>query len=109
MVTWRITNDDQRPLRLLGAKQPHAQFRAPETALDLEIAPGASANVTLPVSFAEPPGTVVENPFLILRLLGPDEWRVLARVRVTAGPLGEPLASGPVIMNTQKVGDRLST
>jgi hypothetical protein len=89
---------------LLSAHHPHSQFRTAETALDVEIAPGAAAEVTLPVRFSESPGKVVENPFLILRLRERGEWRVLARVRVTAGMNGEPLAGDSVVQTMQKVG-----
>jgi len=91
-------------VRLLSAQHPHSQFRTAETALDIEIAPGAAAEVTLPVRFGESPGDVVENPFLILRLRERGEWRVLARVRVSAGARGEPVAGDRVVITTQEVG-----
>ena len=91
-------------MRLVSAQQPHSQFRTAETALDVAIAPRAAADVTLPVSFNESPGAVVENPFLILRLRDGGEWRALARVRITAGARGEPLAGESVVVTTQKVG-----
>src|SRR2546430_1768927 len=90
--------------RLLSAQHPHAQFRTPETKIDREIAPRASADVALPVRFSESPGVVVENPFLILRFRENGDWRALARVRVTAGKNGEPLAGDSVVLTTQKVG-----
>jgi hypothetical protein len=55
------------------------------------------------VRFDESPGAVVENPFLILRVRQEGEWLVLARVRVTSGAHGEPLAGAPVVVTTQKV------
>ena len=59
-----------------------------------------------PVRFSEPPGTVVENPFLIVRVRERDtEWRVLARVRVTAGHDGEPVAGDSVALTIDRVGD----
>jgi hypothetical protein len=103
-VRWRITNESDRPIRLLAAQHPHSQFRTPETGIDREIAPRASADVTLPVRFSELPGVVVENPFLILRFRDGGDWRALARVRVTAGRNGEPLAGDSVVLTTQKVG-----
>jgi len=89
---------------LESAQHPHSQFRTAATELDIEIAPGAAANVTLPVRFTEAPGAVVDNPFLIIRLRGRGEWRALARVRVTAGTLGEPVAGESVVVTTQRVG-----
>ena len=71
--------------------------------VDQEIAPGAEAKVTLPVRFAESPGVIVENPFLILVFRDGADWRLLARVRVTAGTRGEPLAGQSVVVTTQKV------
>jgi hypothetical protein len=103
-VRWRITNESERRIRLLAAQHPHSQFRTPETRLDHEIAPGTAADVALPVRFSEPPGAVVENPFLILRFRESGDWRALARVRVTAGKNGEPLAGDTVVLTTQKVG-----
>lgn len=99
-----MTNDGDEPLRLLNAQQPHSQFRTAETKLDLELAGGASTQVSLPVRFDESPGVVVENPFLIVRFREGSEWRVLARVRVTAGARGEPLAGESVVVTTQRVG-----
>jgi hypothetical protein len=101
-VRWRITNESDRPIQLVSAIQPHSQFRTPEMALDRTLAPGAAADVALPVQFGEPPGVVVENPFLILRFRESGDWRVLARVRVTTGPNGEPIAARSVVVTTQK-------
>ncbi len=102
-VRWRITNESDGPILLLAAQHPHSQFRTPETRIDREIAPRASADVALPVRFSESPGVVVENPFLILRFRDGGDWRALARVRVTGGKNGEPLAGESVILTTQKV------
>ena len=104
MVTWRITNDGDRPIRLLNAQHPHSQFRTPEMKVDQEIAPGAEIAVALPVMFIEAPGVIVENPFLILLFRENVDWRLLARVRVTAGTRGEPIAGESVVITTQRVG-----
>ena len=103
-VRWRITNDGDRPIRLLSARQPHSQFRTPETKLDEEIGPGAQTEVVLPVRFSESPGVVVENPFLIVVFHDNAGWRLLARVRVTSGTRGEPIAGEQVVITTQRVG-----
>ena len=71
--------------------------------VDQEVAPGAETDVALPVLFAESPGVIVENPFLILVFRDDEDWRLLARVRVTAGTRGEPLARGSVVVRMQKV------
>ncbi|MDP9274111.1 MAG: hypothetical protein M3O99_00785 [Chloroflexota bacterium] len=102
-VTWRISNDGDRPIRLMRAQHPHSQFRTPETKVDREIAPGAATEVTLPVHFVESPGVIVENPFLIVLFRERADWRLLARVRVTAGTKGEPIAGQSVVITKQKV------
>jgi len=102
-VRWRITNDGDEPIRLLSAQHPHSQFRTPETRIDRDVGPHAAADVVLPVRFAELPGVIVENPFLILLFRDSAEWRLLARVRVTAGTSGEPIASQAVVVNIQEV------
>jgi len=102
-VRWRIVNESERPIRLLTAIQPHSQFRTAETTLDREIAQGGAADVSLPVRFSESPGVTVENPFLILLFHESADWRLLARVRVTAGTRGEPIAGQSVVVTTQKV------
>ena len=102
-VTWRITNDGDQPIRLLSAQHPHSQFRTPETKIDREIPSGSDTTIALPVQFSESPGVRVDNPFLILLFRDSAEWRLLARVRVTAGTSGEPIASQAVVINTQEV------
>jgi hypothetical protein len=103
-VTWRITNEGDRPIRLLSARHPHSQFRTPETSLDREVEPGTAEEIALPVRFTESPGVIVENPFLILLFSGDGTWRLLARVRVTAGTNGEPIAGEGIVITTQRVG-----
>jgi hypothetical protein len=101
-VTWRITNDGDQPIRLLSAQHPHSQFRTPETKIDREVPSGSETTISLPVQFKESPGVRVENPFLILLFRDSAEWRLLARVRVTAGTNGEPIASQAVVITTQE-------
>ena len=105
IVRWRITNASDQPIQLVTAVQPHSQFRTPETKVDREIAPGTAIDVALPVKFTESPGAIVENPFLILRMREDHEWLVLARVRVTAGSRGEPVAGRSVVVTTRKIED----
>jgi hypothetical protein len=102
-VRWRIQNQGDQTIRLLSARHPHSQFRSPLTKIDREIAPGADTTVALPVAFTELPGVRVENPFLILLFSDSAEWRLLARVRVTAGTGGEPIAGQSVVVTTQEV------
>ena len=106
LVTWRVTNLGPETLRLVSAHQPHSQFRTAETPLLGEIAAAATAELTIPVSFDEPPGAVVENPFLILVVSDRHAtWRVLARVRVTSGTSGEPLSGPAVTVTVNRAGD----
>jgi hypothetical protein len=102
-IRWLIANEGDRPIRLLSAQHPHSQFRTAEMKLHQEIAPGAETEVALPVRFTESPGVIVENPFLILLFRDSADWRLLARVRVTAGKRGEPLAGESIVVTTQKV------
>jgi len=90
---------------VLSAQQPHAQFRTAETSVDREVAPKAAVEIALPVRFGEEPGVVVENPFLILVFRESADWRLLARVRVTAGKGGEPIAGQPVVVTMQKIAE----
>jgi hypothetical protein len=101
-VTWRITNEGDEPIRLLSAKHPHSQFRTPETKIDREVPSGSATTIVLPVEFTESPGVRVENPFLILLFRDSKDWRLLARVRVAAGPSGEPIAGQAVVVTTQE-------
>ena len=106
LVTWQVTNLGAETLRLVSARQPHSQFRTEETPLLGEIAAAATTELTLPVAFAESPGAVVENPFLILVVSDRHAtWRVLARVQVTAGPSGEPISGSVVTVTVNRAGD----
>ena len=104
VVRWRVSNAGEQSVQLLTAIQPHSQFRSPLAAIAKDLEAGASLEIALPVRFGEAPGSVIENPFLILRVreAGAD-WRVLARVRVSAGSGGEPIASGTVVVTTQRM------
>ena len=57
----------------------------------MRLSPGKEASLELTVSCREPPGTVVENAFLILRLLRRGRpWRLFARHRVIFDEAGAP-------------------
>jgi hypothetical protein len=106
LCTWRIHNLTQEPLQLLAAGLPHSRFRSEEQ--ELSPAPklllGESARLALAVACREPTGTVVENAFLILRVLWREQpWRILARLRVVFDQHGVPENSTEVI-TTQPVG-----
>ena len=69
-----------------------------------EISSGESASLELPVTCRESPGSVVENAFLILRVLWSGQsWRILARFRVLFDEQGAPQTIMEVV-TTQLVG-----
>jgi hypothetical protein len=106
LCTWRIQNLAQEPLQLLAAGLPHSRFRSEEQELSPapKLLPGESARLALAVACCEPTGTVVENAFLILRVLWREQlWRILARLRVVFDQHGAPESSTEVI-TTQPVG-----
>ena len=99
-VAFDVTNQGSEPVSLLGAWLPHGRFRCPERSLGgtPPLSAGQHTRLSFPVAFDEPPGTVVENAFVILRAeWGVQTWRVLARFTVTAGGAGEPQAVTEVV------------
>jgi hypothetical protein len=83
IVTWRIQNLGAEPLQLLTAWLPHSRFKSEEREMTDTLSPGEMTQLKLPVAWREPAGTVVENAFLILRVLWLNQpWRVFARLRV---------------------------
>jgi hypothetical protein len=90
---WRVRNVSTQPVQLLEAWLPHGRFRAPAESLasGLQVPGGESALLELCVACSEPPGTEVENAFLILRLTWREQaWRLLARLRVKFDGAGNP-------------------
>jgi hypothetical protein len=79
-VIWRVANAGSQPLRLDDAWLPHGRFRGEgHIPVALTVQPDGEEQVELNVTALEPPGTVVENAYLILRTPG---WRLFARMRV---------------------------
>jgi hypothetical protein len=106
LCTWRVRNCGQEPLQLLSAGLPHSRFRGEEQELSPapKLLPGESVQLAFAVACCEPTGTVVENAFLILRVLWREQlWRILARLRVVFDQHGAPENSTEVI-TTQPVG-----
>lgn len=97
-VTFAVTNETGGPATLRAAWLPHGRFRCEERALAVDVLAGDAVRLTFTVAFDEPEGEVVENCFVILRAswLG-QEWRVLTRLTVTAGPGGAPQAATELI------------
>ncbi|MBI3757396.1 MAG: hypothetical protein HY267_05410 [Deltaproteobacteria bacterium] len=105
-VAWHIQNLGQQPLQLLAARLPHSRFRSEERELTgmPALRPGERARLECPVACSELPGTVVENVFLIVRVLWLEEpWRILARLRVVFDEQGEPQTTTEVV-TVQRVG-----
>lgn len=106
LVVWRIRNLGQWPLQILSGRLPHGQFRCQEREWSPvpSLLPNETAELAFAVACGEPPGTVVENAFLILRVLWLEEhWRAFARLRVAFDELGGPRSITEVI-TTHKIG-----
>lgn len=89
-TTWRITNADPDPVRIVAAIAPHSQFRG-EVSLDRDVRGKGSTELSLAVRTIGAAGTEIENAFLIVQVQRGDErWRVLARLRVPLGDEGKP-------------------
>ncbi|MCH8198659.1 MAG: hypothetical protein IIA54_01135 [Chloroflexi bacterium] len=104
-VAFDVTNRGAGPVALLAAWLPHGRFRCPEQQLaDLVLPPERTTQLAFEAAFDEPPGTEVENCFVILRVRWREEaWRVMARLTVTAGGDGAPLAA-PRLVTAHRVG-----
>jgi hypothetical protein len=89
-TTWRITNAEPNPVRIVAAIAPHSQFRG-EASLDREIRGKGSTEFSLAVRTVGAAGSEIENAFVIVQVQRGDErWRVLARLRVGLGDEGKP-------------------
>jgi len=87
-MTWRVGNDGAELLRLEDAWIPHSRFRGEgHVALSAVIDAGASRTFDFVVTANEPPLTVVENAFLILRA---SECRIFVKLRVEFDHDGTP-------------------
>jgi hypothetical protein len=74
---------------------PHSLFRGEEREVvgKPRLMPGESVQIEFSVACGEPPGSVIENAFLILRLLWMgDAWWLFARLRVVIDSEGRPEA-----------------
>jgi len=106
LVAWRVQNLGQAPCAVLSTWLPHDQFFSRQKTLDapLWLLPGESTRLELPVTCHEPPGSVVDNAYLILRLLWLEQpWRAFARHRVVLDDSGTPQHVCQVV-SVQRVG-----
>ena len=87
-VRWTCTfvlhNEGTLPLELEAAWIPHGRFRGDgRLPVSGQIGPGATQELEFAVTAEEPPGTIVENAFLILRVrVAGAAWRVFIRLRI---------------------------
>ncbi len=82
-ITWRIGGD----ARITHVAAPHGKFHADDR--DIDLMP--PAELALDVTSTEPPGTEIQNTFLILTAEADDRaWRILARMRVRVDGAGVP-------------------
>lgn len=106
LAAWRIHNLSDRPLEVVTVRLPHGRFRGQERELDPppRLAPGESYLLELSVACNEPPGTIVENAFVILRVMWDGKpWRVLARLRINTDAKGVPTNTVELV-TTQPIG-----
>jgi hypothetical protein len=106
LVTWQIENQGIQPLQILATRFPHSQFHWEEQLCHpaIKISRNQSVLIPLSVACAETPGTIVENAFLILRVLWMDGlWRIFTRLRVHFDDQGAPQAVTEVV-TTHRVG-----
>jgi hypothetical protein len=100
LITWKVTNVSAEPLVLEDAWIPHGRFRGEgHVRLEMALPPEATSAVQLRVSAQEPPGTVVKNAFLILRVSG--RRRVFARMRIEFGEMPRPIVEAVTMQSLQ--------
>ena len=106
LVAWHIQNLGRQPLQLLAARLPHSRFRSEERELDPppHLLPSERVRLEFLVACSGLPGIVVENAFLILRVLWLETpWRVFARLRVVFDEQGGPQTTTELV-TVQQVG-----
>lgn len=102
---WYVHNCGAGPLRILATWLPHGRFRGEreDLAPPVEVRPDERIHFVFSVACGEPPGTVVENAFIILRVVWRDApWLVFARLGISFDDAGEPHSTTGVI-TTQRI------
>lgn len=105
-IVWRVGNPNPSLLQLAAARVPHGKFRGLEKvfAPGLQLAAEQSRDIELLVVCNEAPGTIIENAFVILRVIWEQaQWRIFVRLRVTVDESGVPQAATELI-TTQREG-----
>jgi hypothetical protein len=105
-IGWVVRNRALQPLRILGIRVPHGQFKADPSVFEpgIDLQAGSEKEFYTLVRCDGPPGLVTENAFLIFHVTWDAQpWRIFARVRVVAGADGMPEATTESI-TTQAVG-----
>jgi hypothetical protein len=92
-VTWLVSNQGSEPVRLETAWVPHGRFRGDgRVTVGHDLPPTDSYRLTLTTTALEPPGTIVENAFLIiLAVAGDERWRFFIRMTVDFDAQQKPL------------------
>jgi hypothetical protein len=106
LLHWEIKNLSRAPLTIVAVRLPHSQFRSPEQAISptLKVPPQGTVPLGIDLACPETSGIVIENAFLILRVLWrQNPWRILARLRVAIDTDGAP-QSVTELITTQRVG-----
>jgi hypothetical protein len=105
-IGWQVENTGTQPIKILGARLPHGQFKSEEIRFDppVDLTPHAAHRFQTLVRCHEPRGPVTENAFVIFQVIWSGEpWRIFARIRVAVDDSGVPKAATESI-TTQKVG-----
>jgi hypothetical protein len=103
---WRLRNKSNHAMRLSSVRAPHGKFKAEERKLlpPATIAAGDSFILDMAVTCEEPPGTIIENAFLILFVdWQENHWRLFVRLQITVNQQGNPAAATQSI-TVQRVG-----
>jgi hypothetical protein len=105
-IAWVVENLGQYPMRILGVRLPHSQFKSEERRFEpaMDLKAGESAQFRTFVRCDEPTGLVTENAFVIFYVdwLG-EPYRIFVRLRVVMNSQGKPETATESI-TTQKVG-----
>ena len=100
LIGWRLQNGGREPFQVLPVWLPHDKFACDQQVLDppIQLMPNESKLLEFYVACNEAPGSVLDNAFVIPRLLWNEQiWRAFARHRVSIDARGVPHHSCEVI------------